>query len=46
VPTPPARGGNLAIVIALIAVGVLASIWIRRAAARYRRSLHDRPPDS
>jgi hypothetical protein len=36
--------GNLGIVVALIAVGVLATIWIRRAAARYRRSLRDRPP--
>ncbi len=44
-PVPAGRStGGLAVAVVLIAIGVLATIWIRRAAARYRRSLDDRPP--
>jgi hypothetical protein len=49
-PTPsgvPAKGtntGGIGVVVFLIALGVLAVIGIRRAAARYRRSIHDDEP--
>ena len=42
---PPAATGNksagIAVVVLFVAVAVLAMMWIRRAAARYRRRIHD-----
>jgi hypothetical protein len=41
-PAPAGRStdhSGLAVIVLLVAVGVFATIWIRRAAARYRRSL-------
>ena len=44
-PSAPAgKGTNTAgigIVVAAVALAFLATIWIRRAATRYRRRLHD-----
>ena len=41
---PPAKGTNtsgIGVVVFLIALGVVAVMGIRRAAARYRRRIHD-----
>jgi len=49
-PTPsgvPAKGTNTAgigVIVFLIALGVLGVMGIRRAAARYRRRIHDDEP--
>ena len=43
-PNPATRSRNPAgfgIIVLFIALGVLATIWIRRAAARHRRRIHD-----
>jgi hypothetical protein len=37
--TPGRSGGSVVVLIVLVAIGVLATMWIRRAAARYRRRL-------
>jgi hypothetical protein len=42
VPSPGTHSTSaLAVLVVLIALGVLATMWIRRAATRYRRRLHD-----
>jgi hypothetical protein len=40
-PTGGHTGSGLAVLVAFVAAGVIATIWIRRAAARYRRRLHE-----
>jgi hypothetical protein len=41
VPAKGTNGAGIGVVVFLIALGVLAVIGIRRAAARYRRRIHD-----
>jgi hypothetical protein len=38
---PPTDRTGLVVLAALVAFGFLATVWLRRAAARYRKRLHD-----